>query len=145
MKYLPNTNICMELIRKQPAKLVHRLTTLRVGKAGVSTITVAELPHGVSKSSRPEQNLAALEQFLLPLAIADFDYAAAAAYGQIRTYLNARARQLVPWICSSPRTRCAIAQYSCHPKTLPAFYPYRVPTSWKKTKSRFRQSQNRQA
>lgn len=88
MKYLLDTNICIKLIRKQPTIVIRHLTALHVGDAGISTITAAELQYGVAKSSHPEQNLAALEQFLLPLAIADFDYDAAAMYGQLRAYLE---------------------------------------------------------
>jgi tRNA(fMet)-specific endonuclease VapC len=90
MKYLRDTNICIELIRRQPINILNRLTARRVGDVGVSTITVAELQHGVAKSSHSEQNLAALEQFLLPLAIADFGYDAAVVYGQIRAQLEKR-------------------------------------------------------
>lgn len=83
MRYLLDTNICVHLIRHKPAGLLDRLTALPVGEAGVSSITVAELQYGVHKSSRPEQNAEALAMFLAPLPIADFDYAAAEAYGRV--------------------------------------------------------------
>lgn len=88
MKYMLDTNICVKLIRRHPAALVKRISQLQVGDIVVSAITVSELQHGVHKSTRPEQNLAALEQFLLPLVIAEFDYDAAAAYGQVRAHLE---------------------------------------------------------
>ncbi len=88
MKYMLDTSICIELIRRQPRNLVARLTHSRIGDVGISSITAAELHHGVFKSQHPEQNLAALEQFLLPLAIADFGYDAALHYGQIRAQLE---------------------------------------------------------
>jgi len=61
-----------------------------VGEVGVSSITVAELYYGVEKSRYPSQNREALEQFLIPLAIVDFDYLASAAYGKIRATLEAQ-------------------------------------------------------
>ena len=88
MKYLLDTNICIALIRQKPAALIQRLTSLQPGDAGISSITLAELCHGVEKSARPEQNMSALEQFLLPLDLADFDQEAARAYGKIRTDLE---------------------------------------------------------
>ena len=88
MKYLLDTNICIALIRQKPAALIQRLTSLHPGDAGISSITLAELFHGVEKSVRPEQNMSALEQFLLPLDLADFDQEAALAYGKIRTDLE---------------------------------------------------------
>jgi tRNA(fMet)-specific endonuclease VapC len=94
MKYLLDTNICIALIRQKPAALIHRLTSLQPGDAGISSITLAELFHGVEKSARPGQNMSALEQFLLPLDLADFDQDAALAYGKIRTDLE-RTGQLI--------------------------------------------------
>lgn len=43
---------------------------------------------GIEKSAKPEQNRAALDQFLLPLDILDFDSEAAKVYGDIRAYLE---------------------------------------------------------
>ena len=94
MKYLLDTNICIALIRQKPADLIQRLTSLRPGDAGISSITLAELFHGAEKSARPEQNMSALEQFLLPLDLADFDLNAALAYGKIRADLE-RTGQLI--------------------------------------------------
>ncbi len=94
MKYLLDTNICIALIRQKPAALIQRLMSLQPGDAGISSITLAELFHGVEKSVRPEQNMSALEQFLLPLDLADFDQNAALAYGKIRTDLE-RTGQLI--------------------------------------------------
>jgi tRNA(fMet)-specific endonuclease VapC len=88
MKYMLDTNICVYLIRNKQPQLLTRLSRYSIEDVGLSTITVAELQHGVRKSSRPEQNLQALDQFLVPLSILDFDYQAAAAYGSVRAYLE---------------------------------------------------------
>jgi len=88
MKYLLDTNICIALIRQRPAGLLQRLTSLEPGEVGLSSITLAELIYVADKSSQTEQNLAALEQFLLPLELVNFDESAATAYGQIRAGLE---------------------------------------------------------
>ena len=88
MKYLLDTKICIALIRQRPAGLLQRLTALEPGEVGLSSITLAELIYGAAKSSQTEQNLAALEQFLLPLELVNFDESAATAYGQIRDGLE---------------------------------------------------------
>ncbi|HXF84140.1 MAG TPA: type II toxin-antitoxin system VapC family toxin [Anaerolineales bacterium] len=88
MKYMLDTNICIGLIRQQPQKLIRRLTRCEPGEVGISTITIAELTYGANKSSQVEQNLTALEQFLLPLEIANFDQQAAAVYGAVRASLE---------------------------------------------------------
>lgn len=88
MKYMLDTNICIGLIRQKPQKLIRRLTRCEPGEVGVSSITIAELAHGANKSDQIEQNLSALDQFLLPIEIADFDQPASAAYGVVRAYLE---------------------------------------------------------
>ena len=95
MKYLLDTNICIALIRQRPAGLLRRLTTLEPGEVGLSSITLAELIYGAAKSSQTEQNLAALEQFLLPLELVNFDESAATAYGQIRAGLEREGKIIV--------------------------------------------------
>lgn len=88
MKYLLDTNACIALIRQRPAALIRRLTALEPGEVGISSITLAELIYGAAKSAQPEQNRIALEQFLLPLELVEFDESAALAYGQIRAGLE---------------------------------------------------------
>lgn len=88
MKYMLDTNVCISLIRQKPQRLVERLTACNPLEVGVSSITVAEFAHGAQKSKQVEQNMIALEQFLLPLEIADFGQRAASAYGSVRCYLE---------------------------------------------------------
>jgi tRNA(fMet)-specific endonuclease VapC len=88
MKYLLDTNICIAMVRNKPADAIKKLTSHKPGDVGVSVVTVAELVHGAQKSNQPEQNMAALDQFLLPLEVADFDQSAAIAYGQLRANLE---------------------------------------------------------
>jgi tRNA(fMet)-specific endonuclease VapC len=88
MKYMLDTNICVYLIKRKPPQVLERLTPLSFGDVGVSAITVAELQYGAQKSQRPEQNRQALEQFLIPLIIADFGQDAAMVYGIVRATLE---------------------------------------------------------
>ena len=88
MKFLLDTNICIYLIKKKPPKVMPKFSSYAVGDIGVSSVTVAELQFGVQKSLRPAQNEHALELFLLPLTIVDFDYQAAVVYGNIRAALE---------------------------------------------------------
>lgn len=88
MKYMLDTTICVSLIRQKPAGLIERLTSHVPGEVGISIITVAELSYGAQKSAQVKHNLLALEQFLLPLEVADFDQPASNAYGLIRAYLE---------------------------------------------------------
>ncbi len=96
MRYLLDTNICIYLIKGQPRQVLQKFTALSVGEIGVSSITVAELHHGVQKSQHVAKNQQALEQFLLPLVIADFDAKAAQVYGQIRAALERQGTPIGP-------------------------------------------------
>lgn len=90
MIYLLDTNICIYLIKRHPTGVLRRMTELTVGDVGLSSVTVAELQYGVAKSSQVERNRSALEQFVAPLVVADFDASAAAAYGSLRALLERR-------------------------------------------------------
>ena len=88
MKFMLDTNICIHLIKHRPQQLLNRFDRMSVGEVGISAITLAELEYGAAKSSRPEQNRAALAAFVSPLETAAFADADARMYGRIRSILE---------------------------------------------------------
>jgi tRNA(fMet)-specific endonuclease VapC len=96
MKWMLDTNICIAIIRRQPEVALKRLRGKAVGQVGISSITLAELEFGAAKSQRSEQARLALAEFLLPLEVAAFDDAAAAAYGRVRAALEKRGKPIGP-------------------------------------------------
>lgn len=94
--WMLDTNICIALIKRQPPELISRLRKHKPGDVSISSITLAELRFGVSKSKQVERNRAALDQFLLPLEILAFDDAAADCYGQIRAALEIKGTPIGP-------------------------------------------------
>jgi tRNA(fMet)-specific endonuclease VapC len=88
MKVMLDTNTCIAIIRRKMPQVLKRFSAYRVGEIGISWVTLAELEYGVAKSQHQERNQAALDEFVLPLEIADFDRDAARAYGQIRVALE---------------------------------------------------------
>jgi tRNA(fMet)-specific endonuclease VapC len=88
LTHLLDTNICVAIIRRRAPGTLARLQRMEPGSVGVSIITLAELECGVAKSLHPQRNREALEQFLLPLEIMDYDSAAALHYGDIRSRLE---------------------------------------------------------
>ncbi len=96
MIFLLDTNMCIYLIKRHPPEVLRRFEEHEVGDIGVSSITAAELYFGARKSQRPSQNEQALEQFLLPLVVAEFGHDAAAAYGRIRTGLEKQGASIGP-------------------------------------------------
>ncbi len=88
IRYLFDTNICIELIRGRAPGLVARLRRRKIGTIGISAITLAELQYGVARSSDPPRNMIALAHFCAPLEICAFDHMAASAYGDVRAGLE---------------------------------------------------------
>lgn len=90
MMYMLDTNICIYVIKKQPISVIEKFRQLKPGDIAISTITIAEMMFGVEESQQKEKNKDALDLFLAPLEIVDFDYLSAQRYGQIRAFLNRR-------------------------------------------------------
>jgi tRNA(fMet)-specific endonuclease VapC len=88
MRFMLDTDSCIALIKRKPGTILRRLMSLSPGEAGISAITLAELRYGVAKSAQNEKNRLALDEFLLPLEVADFDEPAAASYGSVRAALE---------------------------------------------------------
>ena len=95
MRYMLDTNICIYAIKHRPPEVLAALRTHAAAGLGVSSISVAELSFAVAKSGSA-RNLQALAQFLEPLEIADFDRAAAQAYGPLRARLEAAGTPIGP-------------------------------------------------
>jgi tRNA(fMet)-specific endonuclease VapC len=89
VKYLLDTSICVELIRGRRARMIKQMAERPTAHFALSAITVAELQYGAEKSQRPQHQRQALEKFLLPFTILEFDYDACVAYGKIRAHLEA--------------------------------------------------------
>lgn len=88
MGYLLDTNICIYIIKRKPESVLKRLSQIPLGQIGISSITIAELDYGTRKSANPEKNISALNQFLIPFEIFNFDYNATTEYGKIRSILE---------------------------------------------------------
>ena len=96
MKYMLDTNICIYLIKQKSSNVLRHFESHGVGDIGLSSITLAELRYGVAKSRHSEKNRQALDEFILPLEIAEFDEKAAEKYGTIRTLLEKDGRIVGP-------------------------------------------------
>lgn len=88
MKFMLDTNTCIYIIKQKSPQVLKHFKAYSVGEIGISSITLAELRFGVEKSQHVQKNQEALDAFILPLEIADFDEKAAKAYGEIRAELE---------------------------------------------------------
>lgn len=87
LKYMLDTNICIYVIKRRPVEVLETFNKY-AGLMCISSITYAELCHGVEKSARPEQNRQAVEDFVSRLVILPYGDKAAQHYGEIRAELE---------------------------------------------------------
>ena len=92
MKYMLDTNICIYIIKKKPEKVFTRFYKCQPGDICISSITLAELEYGVSKSTNKIKNKVALSGFLAPICILPFSENAAQVFGEIRVELEKQGR-----------------------------------------------------
>ena len=83
-----DTNICIYIIKNKPQSVKERFREFEIGELCISTITVSELMYGAFKSEHREKNLKAIESFLMPFEIVEYDFMASVEYGRIRAYLE---------------------------------------------------------
>jgi len=83
-----DTNICIYIIKNKPQSVKQKFQEFSIGELSISTITVSELMYGAFKSQFIEKNLKAIENFLMPFEIVDYDYMASVEYGKIRADLE---------------------------------------------------------
>lgn len=88
MIYLLDTNIVSYLGKAQDFELIDKFEqAAKTATIGISSITSAELYYGVKKKNSSKLTLA-VETFLSPLNIFEFDQQASAVYGDVRTALE---------------------------------------------------------
>ncbi len=90
IRYLLDTDICIELIRGKSGDATAHLRKQSPGSVALSAITLAELQFGVANSSDPPRNHLALLHFVASMSVVSFDARAAEAYGRIRKNLELR-------------------------------------------------------
>ena len=75
-------------MKNRPEQVRNKFKQFDVGDVYLSSITVSELYFGVYKSAYVEKNLLALEHFLKPFSIVEYDVKASIEYGKIRASLQ---------------------------------------------------------
>jgi tRNA(fMet)-specific endonuclease VapC len=88
--YILDTNICIYAIKRKYQSVLEKFKENRFSGISISSITLAELEHGVANSMYPEKNAVALMEFLSLVNVVPFDEFAAKEYGAIKTDLKKR-------------------------------------------------------
>jgi len=87
LKYMLDTNIAIFVIKRRPIEVLSTFNA-HAEQMGISSITLAELLHGVEKSTFPLQNRKNVEDFVSRLEVLAYDDNAAVHYGDIRANLE---------------------------------------------------------
>lgn len=96
MRYMLDTNICIYVIKHKPEKVFQKLQEVDPSDVCISSVTYAELIHGVEKSAAVDKNRLALSILLANIEILDFDVNAAEGYGKIRADLEKNGTPIGP-------------------------------------------------
>ena len=96
--YLLDTNICIFLLNQRGGfeNIVQRMNGMSREDIGISAISVAELEFGIAASKKQNDNFKRLERFLLDFEVIDFNRISAAAYGPLRSSLQAQGTPIGP-------------------------------------------------
>ena len=97
MRYMLDTNICIYAIKHKPEQVFMRLQEHDPIDICISSVTYAELVHGVEKSKAIEKNRVALALLLANIEIMNFDSLAAESYGKIRADLEKAGTPIGPF------------------------------------------------
>jgi len=87
LKYMLDTNIAIYVIKRRPKEVLATFNQ-HAGQLCISSITLAELIHGVEKSAKPDHNLRQVEDFVSRLMVLEYGNKASAHYGNIRAVLE---------------------------------------------------------
>ena len=87
LKYMLDTSIAIYVIKRRPPEALATFNQ-HAGQLCISSITLAELMHGVEKSAKPDHNLRQIEDFTSRLTVLEYGNKAASHYGDIRAVLE---------------------------------------------------------
>lgn len=103
LKYMLDTNICIYIMKQQPASVAQRLAQCRQGEVVISAITLAELEYGVHCSSEATQpqNRRALDALIKVIPAVPFAQPAAQAYAEVRAAAPERTKDALDKLIAS--------------------------------------------
>ena len=102
-RYLLDTNICIYIRKKKPARVSERFHKVDSGEVAISVITYGELLYGANKSEQRARSLATVQEFVRLVPPLPLPENAAEVYGFIRAELESRGEMVGPndlWIAA---------------------------------------------
>lgn len=96
MKYLLDTNVCVDYLSGRHPAVVSRIHRSAPPDLALSAVVVAELRYGADRSARPKANHVRIDVLMAEIPSLDFDVDAASAYGRLRARLEASGTPIGP-------------------------------------------------
>ena len=96
MKYLLDTNVCVDYLTGRFPHVQTKIQSLLPEDLCLSSIVVAELRYGADKSAKAKRNHELLNVLTEEIPCRDFDDAAATRYGKLRAFLERRGAPIGP-------------------------------------------------
>lgn len=96
MKYLLDSNTCIELLRQPDSEIARRLLATDPDEIALCAVVKAELLYGAQRSLHRDDNLKLLEELFAQFVSLPFDDNGAEAYGRIRAQLSAAGAVIGP-------------------------------------------------
>lgn len=97
MKYLLDTNTCIQFLNGRVPKVRERMLSVSGEYIAISTVTQAEMAYGAAKSLYPEKSLEKQQFFFSRYTLLTFDSDAALMYGRIRANLETMGKPIGPY------------------------------------------------
>jgi tRNA(fMet)-specific endonuclease VapC len=89
-RYLLDTNVLSHIMQGRETQLLAHLTTVPVGQAVMSSVTLAELEYGLHRKGQPVRLRNALTQILLRIDVLPWNEEVAVCYGELCATLEAQ-------------------------------------------------------
>lgn len=89
-RFLLDTNICIYIRQRRPARVLSRFEQIKAGEAVLSVITYGELLYGAAKSQHRQTAMERLRDLVSFLPVMALPEGAADQYGAIRALLESR-------------------------------------------------------
>jgi tRNA(fMet)-specific endonuclease VapC len=98
-----DTNICIYMMKRQPASVARRFAACRQGDVVISVITLAELEYGVhcALKATQQQNRQALDALIKVIPLVPFSQSAAQAYAVVRAAAPERKKDALDKLIAS--------------------------------------------
>ena len=97
MRYLLDTNAWVDYLNQRYPGVTERVRSANPEELVLSAVALAELRYGADKSQHPARNHARIDVIAREVPFADFDAAAAAAFGRLRAALERQGAPIGPY------------------------------------------------